>query len=200
MGAVRMSWHSLTQFASLLSIAACGGHSEKTETMPATPERSEEGVDARGADPLETLIRVSNGSAGVRSRYSSCSGSPYQIGVRPASAETVASPPTCSPIDCATLAPNANVPVDSECAAPACADIRIDFDPGTSDQDYVWEGVYASLTERNCYDSRVMPRGTPMLARICFGEPGDDLYSMKNFECEDHPFDYGDAVLDIALQ
>jgi hypothetical protein len=146
-----------------------------------------------------TAIRVVNASAEVRSRYTSCSGA-YALGIRPAAVDAPSRQPTCSKIDCTTLDPDEILTPMTECSAPACADGRLDLAPGEADAEYDWDGVFLTLTERNCYDSTTFEAGTPMLARVCFGKPGASDYDMQDYTCTEYPFAYGAPVLEVELQ
>lgn len=214
----RWIWHRVAQFAMLGSVWACSG--EALEQAPELRERQDpndsskdpasrpEDTEQRGAieqgsrsrfEAQSTAIRVLNGSDEVRSRYSPCYGS-YTIEIRPAAVDSLPRQPTCSKVDCATLADGEIVTPTTECAVPACGDARVDLAPGAADVDFIWDGTYLTLTQRNCYDPTTFEAGTPMVARVCFGKPAAGDYDVQDYTCTDYSFAYGVPMLEVELQ
>jgi hypothetical protein len=169
-----------------------------------SPEDTEQRDPSEHADrsrfePRATSIRVLNGTDEVRSRYSPCYGS-YSIGIRPAAVDSIPRQPTCSKVDCATLADGEILAPTAECAVPACGNGRVDLAPGAADVDFDWDGTYLTLTPRNCYEPTTFEPGAPMLARVCFGKPAAGDYDVQDYTCTDYSFAYGAPMLEVELQ
>jgi len=158
-----------------------------------TPEPADPSLEAHA-----TTIRVVNGSAEMHARVGSCTG-PEEIGIRPAAVQVEPPVPTCRRIDCSTLSSGEALARENECTGVACAPLRVDLAPGAADADYAWDGVYRTLSERNCYTPTIFEPGTPMLAHVCFGRPDGD-YDLLDVTCSDHPFAYGTPLLEIELE
>jgi hypothetical protein len=166
-----------------------------------TEHRAEdEHAERSSVEPHGTTIRVVNASAEVRSRYVPCGGQPYSLGIWPTAVDGNPKSPTCRPIDCATLEPDEILMPDTECPLLSCGDGRLDLAPGAADADYHWNGIYLTLTERNCYDQTTFELGTPMLVRICFGKPPEGNNDVRDSTCGDYPFAYGAPLLEVGLQ
>jgi len=185
-------WHKLAAALAFASVLGCSGEATENETTERTdPEPS--------LEALGTAIHVVNGSAEMRARLSPCSGEPYGVGIRPASLDAESPAPTCSRIQCSSLSANETLAPSTECAAAACAPGRVDLAPGAADTDSQWDGVYLTLTERNCYEPTMFEPGTPMLAHVCFGTPAN-FSDLLDVSCTDHPFEYGAPSLEIELE
>lgn len=205
-----LAWHMLAQPLASACILACSGQarefpsdqqsladgSKRGQDGAATERRSAQAVSL---EPMPTTIRVINRSDRVRSRHTPCAGT-YEIGVRPATLDRLPTLPTCNQVECASLGPSEVVPAESICAVPACEDGRVDVEPGGADADVTWDGVFWSLTERNCYVAQTFDIGTAMLASVCFGVPGESPWDITSLGCEDRPFEYGQSLVTIELE
>ncbi len=149
-------------------------------------------------EPVATLIQITNASSETRGRYVPCGGA-YKIGVRPQDVDPVVMLPTCEPVACSGLAPGESVPEETECTVLGCAPAIEPLVPGASYDPYIWDGFYAELTSRNCFESVIPELGTAMFARICLGRVDAEAAELVEFACIDYPFDYGEAVLLVDL-
>lgn len=206
-------WHSVAQLVVLGSVWACSGEAleQSSDTQnsndsaaddlrnTADTERGDSNEVAHALEFRMTAVRVVNRSSEVRSRYASCTGPSYTIGVRPAGTDLPSLSPTCTKSDCAAVPAGETLRPDTECSVLTCAPQRIDLAPGAADVDFNWDGIYLTLTQRNCYEPTAFEPGTPMLAHICFGRPAAGDYDIQDYNCSDYSFAYGVPVLDVEL-
>lgn len=209
------TWHTVAQLVVLVSALACSGsevspsdtdtaHLDDADAIPNAEdtERSDDGARTEPApfEPHATVVRLVNGAAETRSRVSACAGPRDIVGIRPAAIATEPPTPTCARVDCDTTRDNEVLAPENQCSGPACAPLRVDRVPGAVDVDYEWDGVYWTLTERNCYDATTPESGTPMLVRACFGRPAAGDFDVQDVTCTDFPFVYGVPFVEVVLQ
>jgi hypothetical protein len=186
------------------SVLACSGQATQSVEVtdpdaqleePDAPQLEE--PDAPRLEARPTVIHVINGSLEMRSRYAL---SDAIAAIRPAAVDHEPAVPTCDRIDCATLSSGETLAPETQCARTLIAPARVDLEPGAAAPDYQWNGAYPKLTSRNCYITTTFEPGTPMLANVCFGIPGPGPYDAQDFRCTQHPFAYGEPLLEIELE
>jgi len=201
-------WHRLAQPLAFAWLLGCSG--EADDVAPDDPvheqaDDQEHDTDSRDrvAEPvfeaMPTSIRVINRSDHVLSRYKAAAVE-TMLDIRPQSVSEIAPMPTCSRVDCASLGPGEVVTPQSVCSAVTIAPLRHDLSPGDSDEYMSWDGVFWSLTERNCYEPQSFEPGTPMLAHVCFGEPGPGPADVTALSCEDLLFAYGQPLVETEFE
>jgi hypothetical protein len=143
-------------------------------------------------DPQPTIIRLTNMTDHVVGRDQPCTGT-YTIGVLRDGDEPPPRLPTCAPVACESIAADETVAPEAECVLPSCADGIVRIVPGASD-DYVWDGVYRQLTERNCWQRTAVLPGAPMTAFVCVGPIAESGWELEPGSCFKHSFAYGDEL------
>jgi hypothetical protein len=172
------------------------GEVPEPQAGPESQQPGDEQVDGEVPEPQATIIRVHNRTGDTRARSGSCSGPPFQYGVRRKDAPPPI--PVCSGApDCDSLA--ADESVDStNCSAPACGPPRIVLAAGHAD-DLVWDGDIKQGSERGCVLHVPTATGTPLVARVCWGEPSG-FSDIVNLACQDVEFGYGETLVEVELK
>jgi len=188
----------------LSSVLACSGQAaENGEVAEPDTQLTQQDTqltqqDAQQLEARPTVFHVVNGSPEIRSRYT-LSADEGDVAIRPAAVDQEPATPTCYRIDCATLSSGETLEPETQCASTLIAPLRVDIEPGAADANYQWNGAYSTLMPRNCYTDMTFEPGTPMLATVCFGKPAG-FADVLETKCTEHPFAYGQPLLEIELE